>query len=151
MNRNDCEAVLHLHRMFRPRRRTGRGFLTGTVFLDAALLIAAFVLATSPFVRQPGILLDLPVSTQAGGIRFNDMVLSISRTGLLFFNDEQVTLERLEPALRAAAQAHPGVALILESDQSIQQSTATAVYDAAAAAGFRQVFIATRNAAQPAP
>ena len=151
MNRNDCEAVLHLHRKFRPRRRTGRGFLTGTVFLDAALLIAAFVLATSPFVRQPGILLDLPVSTEAGGIRFNDMVLSISREGLLFFNDEEVSLKRLEPALRAAAQAQPGVALILEADQSIQQSTATAVYDAAAAAGFRQIFIATQNADQPAP
>ena len=151
MNRNDCEAVLHLHRMFRPRRRTGRGFLTGTVFLDAALLIAAFVLATSPFVRKPGILLDLPVSTEAGGIRFNDMVLSISREGLLFFNDEQVPLERLEPVLRAAVQSQPGVALILEADQSIQQSTAAAVYDAAATAGFRQVFIATRNAAPSTP
>ncbi|MBC8206519.1 MAG: biopolymer transporter ExbD [Kiritimatiellales bacterium] len=151
MSRNDCEAVLHLHRMFRPRRRTGRGFLTGTVFLDAALLISAFVLATSPFVRKPGILLDLPVSTQAGGIRFNDMVLSISREGLIFFDDELVSLDRLQPALRAAAQAQPGVALILEADQSIQQSTVTAVYDAAAAAGFRQVFIATQNAAQPAP
>jgi len=146
MNRNDCEAVLHLHRIFRPRRRTGRGFLTGTIFLDAALLITAFVLATSPFVRQPGILIDLPVSTQAEGIRFNDMVLSIPREGLIFFNDELVSIDRLETALRTAAQAHPGVALILEADQSIQQSLTTTIYDAAAAAGFRQVFIATRNA-----
>ncbi len=151
MNRNDCEAVLHLHRMFRPRRRTGRGFLTGTIFLDAALLITAFVLATSPFVRQPGILLDLPVSTQANGIRFNDMVLRITQGGLFFFNDELVTLPGLESALRTAAQTRPGVALILEADQSFPQSTATAVYDAAAAAGFRQVFIATQNADQPAP
>ena len=87
MNRNDCEAVLYLHRMFRPRRRTGRGFLTGTVFLDAALLVSAFVLATSPFVRQPGILVDLPVSTQAEGILFHDMVLSIPRDGLKEFTD----------------------------------------------------------------
>ncbi len=151
MNRNDCEAVLHLHRMFRPRRRTGRGFLTGTIFLDAALLITAFVLATSPFVRQPGILLDLPVSTQANGIRFNDMALRITQGGLFFFNDEQVTLPKLESALRTAAQARPGVALILEADQSFPQSTATAVYDAAAAAGFRKIFIATQNADQPAP
>ncbi len=151
MNRNDCEAVLHLHRMFRPRRRTGRGFLTGTIFLDAALMITAFVLATSPFVRQPGILLDLPVSTQANGIRFNDMVLRITQGGLFFFNDEQVTLPGLESALRTAAQTRPGVALILETDQAFPQSTATAVYDAAAAAGFRQIFIATQNADQPAP
>ncbi|HKL22499.1 MAG TPA: biopolymer transporter ExbD [Tichowtungia sp.] len=151
MNRNDCEAVLHLHRMFRPRRRTGRGFLTGTVFLDAALLISAFVLATSPFVRQPGILVDLPVSTQAEGIRFHDMVLSIPRDGLIFFNDERVSLDRLEDALRTAAQSHPGAALILEADPATPQSTTIAIYDAATAAGFRQVLIATRTAPPTSP
>jgi len=145
MSRNDCEAVLHLHRNFRPRRRTGRGFLTGTVFLDAALLISAFVLATSPFVRQPGILLDLPVTGQSNGIRFNDMVLSITREGLLFFNDERVTLDTLEPAFRTAIEKRPGIALILEADRSVSQATAATVYDAAAASGFRQVFIATQS------
>ncbi len=151
MNRNDCEAVLNLHRTFRPRRRTGRGFLTGTVFLDAALLIAAFVLATSPFVQKPGILLDLPVAGQTGGIRFNDMVLRVTRDGLFFFNDEQVSLERLNPALRAAVQKRPGIALILEADQSLPQSTVSAVYSAAAGAGFRQIFIATQHAAPAQP
>jgi biopolymer transport protein ExbD len=159
MNRNDCEAVLHLHRMFLPRRRTGRGFLTGTVFLDAALLLCAFVLACSHFVLKPGIALDLPVISQADGIQYNDMVLSISREGLFFFNDEQVKLADLEPVLSAAAQERPGIALILEADASTPQSSSAAVYDAAAHAGFRKIFIATRNtppvtptpSAQPAP
>jgi biopolymer transport protein ExbD len=145
MNRNDCEAILHLHRTFRPRRRTGRGFLTGTVFLDAALLMCAFVLASSHFVLKPGIALDLPVAAQTGGIQFNDMVLSISREGLFFFNDEQVEPALLETVLRAAVQERPGIALILEADALTPQSAAAAVYDAAAAAGFRQVFIATRG------
>jgi biopolymer transport protein ExbD len=145
MNRNDCEAVLHLHRTFRPRRRTGRGFLTGTIFLDAALLMSAFVLATSPFVLKSGIALDLPVASQTSGIRFNDMVLKITREGLLFFNDEQVALNDLEPAFRTAIEKRPGIALILEADRSISQPTIATVYDAAAAAGFRQVFIATQK------
>jgi biopolymer transport protein ExbD len=146
MNRNDCEAILHLHRTFLPRRRTGRGFLTGTVFLDAALLFAAFVLATSHFVLKPGIALDLPVVSQTGGIQFNDMVLSISREGLFFFNDEQVQKEDLEQVLRSAAQERPGIALIMEADSTTPQSSTAAVYDAAARAGFRKIFIATRNA-----
>jgi biopolymer transport protein TolR len=146
MIRNDCEAMLHLHRIFRPRRRTGRGFLTGTVFLDAALLITAFVLAMSPFVKKPGILLDLPVAGQTEGIRPNDMVLSICNDGLFFFNDSPVQRDFLLPALQAAAQEHPDAALILEADRSLPQAAAMAVYDAAAAAGFRQVFIATRPA-----
>ena len=145
MSRNDCEAVLHLHRSFRPRRQTGRGFLTGTVFLDTSLLITAFVLATSPFVLKPGIAIDLPVASQTTGIRFDDMVLSIPRAGLLFFNDEQVTLAGLENAFRIAVEKRPGIALILEADASVSQATAAVVYDAAAAAGFRQIFIATQK------
>jgi biopolymer transport protein ExbD len=145
MNRNDCEAVLHLHRTFLPRRRTGRGFLTGTVFLNVALLFSAFVLATSHFVLKPGIAIDLPVASQTDGIQFNDMVLSISREGLFFFNDEQIQLAQLETVLQAAATERPGLALILEADATTPQASASAVYDAAARAGFRQVFIATRN------
>ncbi|MFA7256674.1 MAG: biopolymer transporter ExbD [Kiritimatiellales bacterium] len=151
MNRNDCEAVLHLHRTFLPRRRTGRGFLTGTVFLDTALLFAAFVLSTSHFVLKPGITLELPVASQAEGIRFNDMVLSISREGLFFFNDEQVKPAKLESVLHAAVQERPGIALILEADAVTPQTSVAAVYDAASRAGFRQVFIATRNPVSAAP
>ncbi len=149
MNRNDCEAVLTMHRAFRPRRRTGRGFLTGMVFLDAALLVTAFVLATTPFVLKPGITLDLPVSGQAGGIRFNDMILRITSEGLFFFNDEQLTLDTLTPALREALTKRPGDTLILEADPSVSQATAAAVYDAAAESGFRQILIATQSPATP--
>lgn len=151
MNRNDCEAVLHLHRTFIPRRRTGRGFLTGTVFLNAALLFSAFVLVTSHFVLKPGITLDLPVASQTEGIQFNDMVLSISREGLFFFNDEQVQSAQLEAVLRKAADERPGMALILEADATTPQASASAVYDAAARAGFRQIFIATRSPAPGTP
>ena len=145
MSRNDCEAVLYLHRAFRPRRRTGRGFLTGTVFLDAALLIVSFVLATSPFVLKPGIALDLPVASKTTGIRFNDMAMKITGEGLLFFNDEQVSLNELEPAFRTAVEQRPGIALILEADASVSQTTVAAVYEAASAGGFRQIFIATQK------
>jgi biopolymer transport protein ExbD len=146
MNRNDCEAILNLHRAFRPRRRTGRGFLTGTVFLDAALLITAFVLALSPFVLKPGISVDLPVSNEAAGIRFNDLVLQITTDGMIFFNDEQVDLETLELSLKSGAENHPNAALILEADQSLSQQSLSRIYDAAAAAGFRKLFIATQSA-----
>ena len=144
MNRNDCEAVLYMHRAFRPRRRTGRGFLTGTVFLDAALLIVSFVLATTPFVLKPGIALDLPVANASTGIRFNDRVLKITRDGFFFFNDEQIAPTEVESAFRIALEKRPGISLIFEADASIPQATVAAVYDAAAAAGFQQIFMATQ-------
>ena len=144
MSRNDCEAVIQLHRAYRPRRRTGRGFLTGTVFLDASLLLIAFVLATSPFVKKPGILLDLPRTGEAGGIRATDLVLSICNDGLYFLNDQQVAPEHLLEDLQFARKIHPDAALVLEADQSLSQSATLAVYNDAAKAGFLQIFIATR-------
>lgn len=146
--RNDCEAVLHLNRTFLPRRRTGRGFLTGTVFLDAALLIAAFVLVASPFVLQPGIAIDLPAAGQTAGIRYNDTVLRITRSGTIFFNDEPVAAENLNAALQSGIKDHPDAALILEADRSTPQTVISRVYEAAAEAGFRKIFMATQ---QPAP
>lgn len=142
MNRENCEAVLYLHRRFLPRRRTGRGFLTGTVFLDAALLLTAFVLALSPFVLKPGIAVELPQTAPGDGIRFNDMVLTVTPTGQMFFNDEQVQPDRLDAALHAGAEAHPGTALILQMDRSRSHTDAVTLYNAAARAGFREVFIA---------
>lgn len=146
MNRSNCEASLQLHRIYLPRRRTGRGFLTGTIFLDTALLITAFVLAVSPFVQKPGIRLDLPVAGQTEGLRPNSMVLSICNKDQFFFNDEPVDPDRLLPALRTGVREKPGAVLILEADRSLPQSTLLSIYDAASEAGFRQVFIATRPA-----
>lgn len=151
MNRSQCEAVLYLHRNFLPRRRTGRGFLTGTVFLDAALLFAAFVLSISPFVLKPGIELELPIARQTDAIRYTDSVLAVTQTGLFFFNDEILPESQLEPALRVAAGKHPGSALILEADASMSQAVAARIYDAAAQAGFSRVFIATRPGPPPMP
>lgn len=146
-----CEAVLYLHRTFLPRRRTGRGFLTATVFLDAALLFTAFVLAVSPFVLKPGIELELPVARESGGIRYTDTVLSITRAGLFFFNDERVPPEQLDAVLQAAAERRPGTALILEADATTTQSVTASVIDAASRAGFTRILIATRSRPSPTP
>ncbi len=147
MNRNDCEAVLYLHRSFRPRRRTGRGFLVGVTFLDAALLFVAFVLATSPFVLKPGIRVDLPGAAQTGEIQITDRVLTVSKGKNIFFNDEQIRLENLEEALRKARLDRPSSELILDADRQTSQELLINIYDAASAAGFEQIFIATQPTA----
>lgn len=145
MNRNDCEAVLHLHRTFLPRRRTGRGFLTGIVFLDAALLIAAFVLALSPFVLKPGISIDLPSAANTDSISQIHPTLRITSDGTIFFDDRMFELPGIAQALKVRVQQTGDSILILETDQTVPQAMLTAVYDAAAQAGFQKVFIATQS------
>jgi len=144
MKCNECEAVFYLHRHFRPRRRTGRGFLVGVTFLDAALLIVAFVLLTSPFVLKPGIRIRLPEAGAVEGVRFNHMVLSVSGEGILFFNDELLTLDEIENAFRAAREKRTDIELIIEADAVIPQEMIITIYDRARRAGIQSIFIATQ-------
>jgi biopolymer transport protein ExbD len=75
------------------------------------------------------------------------MVLSITRGGWFYFNDERLNLTRLPAAFEAAVEESPGFPLIIEADQHVSHGTIVAAWDAAQAAGIGDVSIATRIAA----
>ena len=77
-------------RQFRPTRQPAGVFSIAVAFCDTALLALAFFLAVSPFVLQPGINIELPKSPFTGGARFGSMVVSITRGGWFYFNDERL-------------------------------------------------------------
>jgi biopolymer transport protein ExbD len=116
-------------------------------FCDASLLVLAFFLAVSPFVLQPGININLPQSPFTGGARFDAMVLSITRGGWFYFNDERLDAARLTEALKASAAGHPGAPLIIEADREVMHGWVVEAWSAAMEAGIDQVSIATGIAA----
>ncbi len=124
-------------RRFTPTRKPGGIFSVSVVFSDAALLVLAFFLAISPFVMQPGINIKLPSAAFTGGARFGAMVLSITRGGWFYFNDERLDRSRLDGALRAASTENPGSPLIIEADERVP-------HDSALDAGISEVLIATK-------
>lgn len=140
-------------RRFKPTRRPAGVFTIGTAFCDASLLALAFFLAVSPFVLQPGINIALPRADFVGGARFDSMVLSISRGGWYYFNDERMDAEDLAGELARAAQLHPDAPLIIEADESVRHALVVAAWNAAVEAGISEVSIATGIAAsrEPAP
>ena len=92
-------------RRFKPTRKPAGIFCVSVAFSDAALLVLAFFLAVSPFIMQPGINIKLPASPFTGGAQFGSMVLSITRGGWFYFNDERLDASRLAEALERAAGA----------------------------------------------
>lgn len=134
-------------RHFKPTRKPAGVFSIAVAFCDSSLLALAFFLAISPFVLQPGINITLPKASFTGGARFDSMVLSITRGGWFYFNDERLNLTRLQAAFKSAAEESPGFPLIIEADQHVSHGTIVAVWDAARAAGIGDVSIATRIAA----
>jgi biopolymer transport protein ExbD len=134
-------------RRFKPTCKPAGIFSLAIAFCDSSLLALAFFLAVSPFVLQPGINITLPKASFTGGARFGSMVLSITRGGWFYFNDERLSLARLPAALSAAVEENPGFPLIIEADESVSHGTIVGAWDAARAAGVGDVSIATRIAA----
>jgi biopolymer transport protein ExbD len=134
-------------RRFTPTRKPAGIFCVSVVFSDAALLMLAFFLAVSPFIVQPGINIKLPASPFTGGAPFGSMVLSITRGGWFYFNDERLDQSRLAMAFESAAAAHPGAPLIIEADERVAHGVVVAAWNAALGAGIAEVSIATRIAA----
>lgn len=134
-------------RQFKPTRKPAGVFTIATAFCDAALLVLAFFLAVSPFVLQPGINISLPKSAFTGGARFESMVLSITRGGWFYFNDQRMNTDRLVRELKAAAIRNPDAPLIIEADESVEHGRVVEAWNAAMAAGVSEVSIATGIAA----
>lgn len=131
-------------RRFKPTRKPAGVFTIAVAFCDASLMVLAFFLAVSPFVMQPGINVSLPESHFTGGARFGSMVLSITRGGWYYFNDERLDLKRLPSALESAASGNPGAPLIIEADERVSHGSVIKAWNAALEAGISEVSIATR-------
>lgn len=137
----------HQLRRFKPTRKPAGVFCIAVALADTSLLALAFFLAVSPFVLQPGINMNLPASPFTGGARFDSMVLSITRGGWFFFNDERLDAVRLARSLEVAAAENPGKPLIIEADERVPHGTVVEAWNAALGAGISKVSIATRIAA----
>ena len=96
---------------------------------------------------QPGINITLPESSFTGGARFGSMVLSITRGGWFYFNDERLTHGSLSSALEASARMRPEAPLIIEADELATHGMIIKAWNAALAAGISEVSIATRISA----
>ncbi len=134
-------------RRFKPTRKPAGVFTIAIAFCDASLLALAFFLAVSPFVLQPGININLPTSPFTGGARFDAMVLSITRGGWFYFNDQRLDSVRLADALKASAARNPGAPLIIEADRDVIHGSVVEAWNAALEAGIEKVSIATGIAA----
>ena len=134
-------------RRFRPSRKRGGIFAVSIVFADTALTLLVFFLLTSPFVMQPGINIRLPASPFSGGARFDAMVLSVTHDGWYFFNDERCSDASLEAAFRRVVEQSEQVRpLIIEADERVSHAKLVTAWNAALAAGIKEVSIATRIA-----
>lgn len=132
------------YRRFKPTRRPAGVVVTSLAFVDAALLLLAFLICVSPFVLQPGVRLRLPASPFSGGVPFRSMVVAIPQDGRFFFNDRMLNESGLVEAFRSAMNHEAPEVLIIEADEGVTHGTVINVWNAALEAGVPEVSIATQ-------
>lgn len=146
------ERVSYLRRRYRTQLRVARGRIDAVPLVNVVLLLVLFFILNAPFVLQPGVTVDLPVSSFAEGVSYGPAVVTISQEGMVFFNDERTTVNALPAAFAQVALEHPQASLVIEADGRVQHSTIVQICNMATAAGIRKVVLATRvQPAEPAP
>jgi biopolymer transport protein ExbD len=138
------DRIRYFRRKYRPNQRLFKGPIDVVPLVNVVLLLMLFFIIQSPFVMQPGIIVNLPTSSFTSGAPYGAMVVTVSQEGLVFFNDERTTLEGLGAAFAQAVMDHPDSSLVIEADERVQHGTLVKIYNIATSAGVKSVMLATR-------
>ena len=130
-------------RKFRPRLRYRGGSIGCTILLDVACVLIAFFLVVSPVILKPGVQIELPAAVFNGGVALGGDVVSIARDERVYFDDEQIDLDRLKEQLVARVAKEPELVLIIEADRQVSHGRLVDVWSAAQAAGVASISLAT--------
>jgi biopolymer transport protein ExbD len=133
------------------------GFLV-TPVMDLIFLLLLFLLLNTTVVVQSGISVELPSTRFSPGFQTNPAVVTLSAApARLYFEDQVITLDRLEKRLRATS-PEESRNLVIRADRRVTHEQIYAVVDAGLRAGYRVALAAQaplpgepENGAQPAP
>lgn len=110
---------------------------------DIVMLLLVFFLLSSTYIVQPGIKVELPQSETAQVIDEKSIIVSVTRDGTIWVQDERTGLGRLAAALRPFLIHGAAQTIIIKADRNVTLETTVKVIDRIKAAGGVRFLIAT--------
>ena len=114
-----------------------------TPLIDVIFLQLIYFMLTSSFIMQPGIKINLPEAATTETVREQEIFVSVSEEGVIFYRDVPVTPEILGRRLSEKALETENLILIIKGDKKSEHGTIVMVMDVARKAGIDRMAIAT--------
>jgi len=112
---------------------------------DIVMLLLIFFLLSSSFIIQPGIKVRLPQSDTSETTDVKNITITISKDGLVYLNDEEVTITELPARWRQLMVLDPELPVIIKADKEVTLERAIEVMDIGKKVGARNFNIATER------
>lgn len=110
---------------------------------DIIFLLLVFFLLSSTFVLQPGVKVQLPATTNVDVSSEKSIVLSMTREGAVYLNDDLVNRIELGARLRQMVVDVGNPIVVLRADKSLVIDDLVEIMDIAKTAGADRFVIAT--------
>lgn len=120
-----------------------KGQLNLTPLIDVIFLQLIYFMLTSSFIMQPGIKINLPEAATTETIVEQEIFVSVSEEGVIFFRDIPVTPETLSRLFLEKVSESDNLILVLKGDKKSEHGTVVQVMDIARKAGVDKIAIAT--------
>jgi biopolymer transport protein ExbD len=112
-----------------------------TPLLDVVFQLLLFFILNSA-LTQPTIEIELPASSQSSEYLEADLVISADKEGRIYFNDQHIALEEVEPALRAFAARSSRGEVIFRADGTLPYKDFFSILEASGTAGIENFHLA---------
>lgn len=123
--------------------RSRRMALDMTPLIDVVLMLVVFFMLTTPFVLSPGIEVDLPQGHSSQQPREHDAIITMTKGGVIYYQDAQVSLATLHSVLQRAHNRQPELRVVIKADTQVQHGRVVAVMDIAKHLGIDRLAVAT--------
>ncbi|MEE8484276.1 MAG: ExbD/TolR family protein [Nitrospinota bacterium] len=113
-----------------------------TPFVDVMLVLLIIFMVTAPLL-QHGLELQLPKVDAKGIQKEERWVITIFKNGEINFNENSITLDRLESRLEKLARVNPAIEVLLKADSSLTYGYVVQALAAAKRAGVTNIGMIT--------
>lgn len=108
--------------------------------IDVVFLQLIYFMLTSSFVLSPGIRVILPKATTAQRLSISNLVITLTKDHVIYWEDEVVTMKELRKRLKDVGGEKP---VLLRADRHAYVDKLIELWDLCRDSGYKEVHIAT--------